>query len=372
MPTDATDKLPESEPSAETQPKKKHRIAYVDGLRALAALSVVIYHIKHFFFERPIDPAGSAILKTMSYGNVGVPIFLVLSGFCLGLPAFRRGQLNINVKTFFLRRCWRILPPYYLVMIPLALVTLTPLYAMRGKEATDAVDFFTHLVLIHNLSDAHIQRISGQLWSIGLEFQLYILFPLLMLGFRKPLVIFGAGLAAAGAWWAWGAASGLDHSFAFMASPVSYLPLFVGGMFAARIASHDEWHSNPAWIWPALAAFALSFFFHWREYTPDTAKMMVAGLGTCLILAMTLPAWLREALSWRPLVYIGERSYTLYLIHSAIVAGIAAIAMRHLHGPAYLAAAVISGLVCVALAPPIYRFIELPFVRKSQSIGRSP
>src|SRR4051812_7699293 len=99
------------------------RLAFIDGLRGVAMLSVLLYHCWVHTIRAPILLALGRhhldLTAPLHLGYLGVNLFLVLSGFCLTYPLARIGvaEMNLDLRRFFRRRAWRILPPYYVALI---------------------------------------------------------------------------------------------------------------------------------------------------------------------------------------------------------------------------------------------------------------
>ena len=101
-------------------PHPRLHLGYIDGLRGLAAIYVVIYHCN--YVTTMICGFSTGLVKfavmPLNYGHQAVDLFIVLSGFCLMLPALRDGyQLRGGFKTFLAKRARRILPPYYVAIV---------------------------------------------------------------------------------------------------------------------------------------------------------------------------------------------------------------------------------------------------------------
>ena len=103
------------------------RLDYLDGLRGLAALYIVLFHLSFRLwalvnpFPHSLLAKGVFLLNTLflSYGHYAVPVFIVLSGYCLMLPVVRNGNgtLPKGFMDFMRRRARRILPPYYAALV---------------------------------------------------------------------------------------------------------------------------------------------------------------------------------------------------------------------------------------------------------------
>jgi peptidoglycan/LPS O-acetylase OafA/YrhL len=171
----------------------------VDVLRALAALAVLFHHIPPYHFpslDEPFDFRTLALLP-LKLGHPGVPLFLVLSGFCIHLTTAgriaRKQDIPFDWCRFWQRRIFRLYPPY-LVAILWSLGVYAIVRQMGRLEAIPQIqrlgampwDLLTHLLLVHNLFQDYCFRLgNGPFWTLGLEEQLYALYAvLLFLRFR--------------------------------------------------------------------------------------------------------------------------------------------------------------------------------------------
>src|SRR6185369_15500611 len=160
------------------------RLAGLDGLRGLACLLVFFYHLR--WHARPLD--GSRLVLNvggfdaeplLTRCDIGVAIFFVLSGLLLSLPfwsAILSGSPAPKFGPYFWRRVCRILPAYYAI--------LAVVYLLRDGTYTfhGAIDFALHATFLHTFADFSYLSVHPALWTIGIEFQFYLLLPLLMAG----------------------------------------------------------------------------------------------------------------------------------------------------------------------------------------------
>lgn len=163
------------------------RIRGLDGLRGLAALMIFLYHAwGHSGFPEITVVIGShsSIDLTLyaQFIGQGVAIFFVLSGFLLSLPFWRelQGGPPLRLSIFFKKRFLRIYPAYLIVVLVLGLV-----YDVAHPLISRVIMVVSHLLLLHNLTEATIYNISAPLWSVATEFQLYIALPLIFLALKK-------------------------------------------------------------------------------------------------------------------------------------------------------------------------------------------
>ena len=183
--------LPEVDPT-----KIQRRLDYIDVLRAVAVLAVFGVHIWGYWLHSPLKAAHSfspdgLVLRFISLGAFGVDLFIVISGFCLAYPLLKgtdRSSPPRGLKTgaFYKRRAFRILPAYYAALLVIFLVELIPA-AQRDLVAHPVTlwDLASHALLIQTWFPSTIGAINGPFWSIALEVQLYLVFPLLLFSVRR-------------------------------------------------------------------------------------------------------------------------------------------------------------------------------------------
>ena len=160
-------------------------IPEIDGIRFVAILLVVLYHINLNFQARDTgiykdQQIKEFLEKYLFNGHLGVEIFFVLSGFILSLPFASHYLMNTNkpsLKKFYIKRLTRLEPPYILMLIIMAPL----LYAAHRFSATVLVkSFFASLTYTHNFFyPGQVPFINGVAWSLEVEFQFYFLAPFL-------------------------------------------------------------------------------------------------------------------------------------------------------------------------------------------------
>lgn len=358
-----------------------HRLHFLDGMRALAALWVMFGHLYLFAIGWQAQTLWAARpLNLLMYMHLGVDVFLVLSGYCLALPAVRQGyRAAAGWPSFFTARALRILPPYLATLALILLVNCFVPLATWGRNdlgltaTISAPVWWTNLLLLQDIYGQY-NNINGPFWSIACEWHLYFTFPLLIWLLRR----YGLGvLLAVGVLLAWGL-SWLSAAYprlplvdASVPQPPHFILLFILGIAAAVLANGAEFG---AWRlrarrylgWAVFLLLALLAGVLYRYPIVDGASAIrfterfalvdpLTGLFSAALLvllsAMAPGQWLRRLFEQRILVGIGGFSYSLYLVHIPLLAT----AYKFLlHWPAYGALAPLAKLFgLVLLAVPL-------------------
>jgi peptidoglycan/LPS O-acetylase OafA/YrhL len=336
---------------AATVAPPRERLDYIDALRGAAALWIVAFH----FFESNTDAIqqtgllAQPIAHLVHFGQLGVNLFLVISGFCLYYPLVRRRKvpsspIDLPLKRYFARRAERILPPYYaLVLLVTLYISAAPSLAAslpwlpRAGNDVTLQDLVTHLLLIHNLFPQSVDAIATPLWSIALECQLYVVFPLLVaLGNRRGIwPVAAVALLVSGAcqtffWLRYGlpAPVPLDLWRLFACTYWSMpgrLFEFVAGMVAAAYVGSSEGVSRRI-SGIAFAIFIVSLIAGLWQYDRFGAASPPVNPTWGIIFAALIvllgrvhqqtPRVLRPLV---PVTWVGGFSYSLYLTHATLL-----------------------------------------------------
>jgi peptidoglycan/LPS O-acetylase OafA/YrhL len=318
------------------------------------------------------------------YGRFAVVVFIVLSGFSLALSPARHGWRLDSVLQFAGRRARRILPAY-LAALAFSLAVAWLVLPQPGQGTPDTRSVLVNGLLVQNV--VHASSPNRAFWSMAVEAQLYVVFPLLILLVRRAsaaaMVAVVTVLVAA-------VALAAPHEARLhtlvVQSPPELAALFALGIAAAGLVAGGQGRGARRWAWLALAAAApVLLAIEWRgsvwTLTPTNLLWVDLALGpaiACLLVAVTSgrPAPLVRLLDSRPVRGLGGSSYSLYLLHEPIVIVVYRrfVLPRYHHGPtAFLVACGLVVPASVLLAQLFASVFERPFLRqRSRQVEQMP
>jgi peptidoglycan/LPS O-acetylase OafA/YrhL len=349
------------------------RLPGLDGVRGLAALYVVMHHI--FLRAFPGYPANHAPFWAawLIYGRFAVVVFIVLSGFSLAAAPARHGWRLDGVRSFARRRAWRILPPYWIALL-FSLSMTWFVAAQPGLPRPDGKSVLVNGLLVQDVFGAAIP--NRAFWSIAIEAQLYIAFPLLILLVRKwnavsMLAVTAAAVVSFGLLAPYSQTTG---RLLLTLNP-DLAVLFAIGVAAAGVVTAGNRIRALPWSWLALLLIApVLAVIAWRGSVWTIGNLFWVDLalgpaiGCALIaIATSRPRALTRLLDTRPLRSLGSFSYSLYLTHAPIVIAVwyGLLASHIAPGPvAFIVLAVIATPLALGFARLFATVFELPFQRR--------
>jgi len=358
----------QTSPSSFAERVTHDRIPVLDGVRAVAILTVVAAHL----------PAGPARLVP---GDLGVTLFFVLSGFLITWLLLKEWDATgaVSFRAFLLRRALRIAPAYFVF---LAVWYAGFSLAGHPPRLWEVAAGFTYTVNYVQAIGGH--RVVGleHAWSLAVEEQFYLLWPPLLAllmargGRRRAAVVLGALVVGVFAWRSWLVLGrGVPLSYAYDAFDTRFDALAVGCLVA--VLSREERFGRLAaalgrWTWLPLLPVALLVAWHRAAPLPlrfgPGFTFDAILLGVLLVQAVMLGERLTwRVLSWRPVRFVGRISYPLYLYHPGAMALAAGLAL--LPTPAGVAVGL---AVSAAAACASWYLVETPFLRWKERLPRRP
>ena len=360
-------------PVAKRAPRLEYRPG-LDGLRAIAVAGVFLFHARPHADGNPYLPGGF----------LGVDLFFVLSGYLITsllLVEWDAGS-RIDLRRFWMRRARRLLPA--LVVVVLAALILAAIFARDdlGRTRGDAVSSLLYYTNWHLIIANHSYfTLMGQpsllnhLWSLAVEEQFYVIWPLLLvpglvlLGRRRLplLVVVGIAGSALAMWLLYN--PNRDPSRVYYGTDTRAFLLLMG-ILLALVWPWIERMRRALPVFELLGVAALVgtvlLFLRMQDFDPTLYRggdLAAAFCFAVLVGAVAHPATgLGQALGVAPLRWIGERSYGIYLWHWPVVALMRPGLDISWTGPGVV---VVQAAIVLAAAALSYRFIEQPIRTRS-------
>jgi peptidoglycan/LPS O-acetylase OafA/YrhL len=381
-----------------TADRPAQRLEWIDALRGIAALDVALFHgaLRLWagftaFSVATIGGTGGRLDEILSlparFGYAGVMLFFLLSGFCIHHPAARLERLDL--RRFAIRRIFRIYPPYLVATLLAVVVGLIAASAVAHTYPHPVLVAKT-VALVQNYPHyggavADLARLqlgaNYALWSLPVEFELYLAYPLVFWLWRTR-----------GAWPAIGlvvAASAVATAVQIFVEPVrgaapnaaSYVPTFLHYWLiwcaGAWLAEMNARSLVPAWrnVYAVIGAACgvLAIVAHERHLPRGIIEYAWAGfffvvMQYCLTHEIAPRGIAAAALSG--LAKIGESSYALYLIHMPVFTLLAAWWLSyHKTLPGAYPVSVAAVVLATLLAVPFYHLVERPSIALARRLS---
>jgi peptidoglycan/LPS O-acetylase OafA/YrhL len=309
-----------------TMPNRKS-FSYInglDGLRALAVLAVIAYHLN---------------IPYSAGGFLGVTVFFVLSGYLITsllVTEWEQTQ-KIDLKQFWIRRAKRLLPAMFLLLITLNIITplLRPELIPNLRQDTIAATFYYsnwHYIFqeLSYFEAFEKPSLLTHFWSLAIEEQFYIFWAVIILFFlkvvksRKAIFFFIlTGSIVSSLWMTYLHDPNLDPSRVYYGTDTRIFSLLIGASLAI-IAPKQSVTKLKKWPFEILATTSLAIFLFMVFYTNQydsfvyeggMAFLSLATAGLVLSLATSPTLIINKFLEWKLLKWIGIRSYGIYLWH---------------------------------------------------------
>lgn len=311
-------------------------IGVLDGVRVLAVGLVVWFH---FWQQSWLSPqVGELNLDWLPRtGYLMVDMMIFLSGFCLFLPYARSmvyAEETQRVSAFYVKRAARILPSYYAaVVIALIFALFMGAYGNGGAIAKDLVP---HVFLVHNFFPASTMatKLNGVLWTVAVEAQLYVLFPLFAKFFQKKPMPTYIGMSLIGVLSSYFIGQNMEtlNPAIYVNHLLTFISVFANGFLAAWIyVSMTEGRQRKKAeeiLWTGIAIICVYVYFLLTKELQSASsgskwqvenRYLLSLVFMLFVIAVMFSAkWFRRILDNRVMAFLSGISYNLYIWHQYI------------------------------------------------------
>jgi peptidoglycan/LPS O-acetylase OafA/YrhL len=347
------------------------RLCHVDGLRGIAALWVVLFHLSEGGHVNDLKAALPEIVNQSVFdaGHFGVTLFFVVSGYVIAMVSaplqldFQRGG------QFFLKRVIRLTLPYYSAVLLSAFIILVKLRVLNqsGPEVSLGT-IAAHLFYAQGLFS--VANFNAVFWTLCVEIQFYLFYIFLVIS--SGLIAKRTSIAT-------------HESLTFSCVLLSGL---LGLLWPAGIVSTPLWPGSFLEFWYAFACGAVTFGLqkNMREFRVSAALLFVllliivvvkASIFAMLVLLTSVVLWgapkaklLSKALGSPPLKFLGLISFSLYLFHNQITGSASRvfrkIVSNSVVGDSLMLVVIVS--FCIFLSWIAYLLLEKPSIAWSKKI----
>lgn len=341
------------------------RFEFIDGMRGIAALMVVFFHLNIAIQNHSGGAIPYFLNQLLFHGYLGIQIFFVLSGFVIAY-SLRRISMNVSfLVNFFVRRSIRLDPPYWIMI----LLTLSFAWFANSTFKSHLEFPFTAIQIFYNLfylpDLMQVPLIIPVAWTLCIEFQFYIFFALLIMLFQHVKTPYALCV--------W--------TLVFIFSLLQNTPLAILPLKPVTFIPH--WYSfflGCATCWAMLRKIPIKFLFFLYlivaicSFWTSSPHAMTSLAVALLIYLVSLKDGLHQVLKHSFFQYMGKISYSLYLIHWLVGMKLIdlgyKIANNELEYPIFLFSLWIVALLLTILSADIfYRIIERPSHHLSRQLS---
>jgi peptidoglycan/LPS O-acetylase OafA/YrhL len=357
-------------------------ITALDGVRGLAILLVLLFHLLRSNDAPTSSAIINLILKLRDTGWIGVDLFFALSGFLITGILFDSLGAQHYFRNFYVRRVLRIFPLYYGVLLILFLIFRPTWHS--GRQLYVLLFYLQNTpVWWHGSQSTPIKDLTGHLWSLAAEEQFYFVWPFIVFWVRErrrllwiALILALMAPVARILMLAHGATIEATYKMTICRCDSllagAWLALAVRGPRRAAVLRA----ATPAFWLAALACLAIGIHsgnFHWQENrTVNTiGYTLLAICGTSLIAMVLRAGFTASLMKARVLRWLGKYSYGIYIIHMMIGATYSGFLYSHVHSKValHIAIPLCNLLITLPLAWLSFRFYEQPFLRLKRYFG---
>ena len=295
-------------------------IPQIDGLRFVAIFAVLLFHASGEANDRGLAPIvlgahWTWIDYVLHYGDRGVSLFFVISGYILARPFLRQHLLGghpVKLSAYYLRRVTRLEPPYILSLL---IYAVGEHLSWHMPVLTLLPHLLASLFYMHNLVYGKMSLINFVTWSLEVEIQFYLIAPLMGMFYRIQSTAMRRSLLFLSV-----CLMGLvsPHNIYYDHLPLlSYMQFFLAGFLLADLIEFPRHQGHTAWRWDLVSLLGWPLIFCLPQVPTILAWLPF------LIIPVYLAAFYGRASNWffrQPVIALtGGMCYSIYLIHTFVI-----------------------------------------------------
>lgn len=348
-----------------------------EGLRGLAAFGVALFHASTVDAIAP----GLEQISLIHNAWICVDLFFVLSGFVMFLRYGSQLHLPGEATSFVLRRFGRLYPLHLATLLFFLVVWFSMQVVkwflllqfdvtvghqpMFDPKQVNSLDMLLNLLLLHGVGLHWTDALNYPSWTVSLEMWTYMVFLLVCLLASRPVtrVLIFASLGAASFGWFVHQSLKIEDFVAVFQAERSFMRILMSfsiGMLVALWHQRRRSKHSGAGIAQAMALGAVILFLALLEKSGQWLLLGPVLFGLLVLTISSDEGWLARGLGCRALAWLGERSYSIYLVHATLLMAFSALA-RLMPGPAQWAWFGGYLLAVLAMAQLLYTTIEVPW-----------
>lgn len=277
------------------------RLDYLDFLRGIAVLLVLLAHTHHFFNYEPFS-------QWSGIGARGVQLFYIVSGFTIYYIYQNKLNTSLDIKNYMIKRAFRILPLYFLVL-PIYFIV----FGVNKDYEYPLFNLITHYLLINGFFPEYINSILRVEWSIFVEFMFYIVFAMIFYKFKnisiiKLLIIsFMISVLSASASMVFYKDDMNMRTYLYLSPYFQFYNFFIG-IFIASLNKNITLYKSKIFLISMILSFVFIGFF-------INSTIIQTYISSLIFAAILLNLSFNDYKYPKVFLYIGSISFSLYLVH---------------------------------------------------------
>jgi peptidoglycan/LPS O-acetylase OafA/YrhL len=353
--------------------KQSAYLPTLDGWRALSIALVILHHSQ---IQSQVPIAGALLQSLSNAGEVGVELFFAISGLliCSRLLEEETRLGQISVKSFYIRRCFRILPAAFFYLLVIAILAAFHIIPLLPVDWFGALFFFRNYAMVFEYmhhSPLALHWYTGHFWSLSMEEHFYLVLPGVLVIFKRTRRWILLGFIVAVALWRFVVAHVMQNNYQINFRTDThvdalFIPAVIALLLYPLLRNRVARRWIPAWSVPILLALEIVLL---RIRVPLFTTLQATVIPLLILSTVLHPGSIPgRVLEMKPIRWIGWISYSLYLWQQLFFGanfvssppGLAALREKPINFVALL--------VCASFS---YYLVEKPFIRLGHKLARA-